>query len=65
MKKNTGKPETIIRRGLDGLEAESNITGDILQFRRNGWRLVFENKHGVKFVAPNDTVIIGKAARYD
>ena len=55
MKHDKSESYTQIRHDNDGWHAESNRTGDILQFYRKGWT-VLENRYGVKFFAPCDAL---------
>ena len=58
-----GEQETVIRRDKEGLHAWSDIPYDIKRFKEAGWTIVYEDKYGVKFTAPDHAIQIKPAEK--
>lgn len=58
-----GEQETVIRRDKEGLHAWSDVPSDIKRFRKAGWKVVYEDKYGVKFTAPDHAIQIKPAEK--
>jgi len=58
-----GEQETIIRRDCEGLHAWSNVPSDINRFKEQGWRIVKEDRYGIKFDAPDHAIRIMPAKK--